>query len=138
MKVLLLILSVALWALSQAVAQQAQTTQPASQTSQPAPQRLDKTSDLEIRLLGQKITTKELQIQQLSQQVQADRKALNDLVASACKSKSIEVKDCEVRVLNDEAGEYVAVSSSSKPATKGTETAASATAATTATKKEKN
>jgi len=131
MKVLLLILSVALWALSQAVAQQAQT-------SQPAPQRLDKTSDLEIRLLGQKITTKELQIQQLSQQVQADRKALNDLVASACKSKSIEVKDCEVRVLNDEAGEYVAISSSAKPVNKGTETAASATAATTATKKEKN
>lgn len=82
-----------------------------TQSTQDVPQRLSKVTDLEIRLLSQKITTKELQIQQLRQQIQADRKALNDLIASACKSKSIEVQDCDVRILNDEDGEYVAVSS---------------------------
>lgn len=67
--------------------------------------RLDKTTDLEIRLLIQKITTKELQLQQLSQSLTSERQTLNSMVESACKSKGIEMPKCNVRMENGKGGE---------------------------------
>lgn len=90
---------------------QAATTSKATTTSTSASPTVDKVQDLEMRLLIQKIATKELQFQQLSQSLTTDRQTLNSMVTAACKSKGIEMPNCTVKMESDKSGgEYLTFS----------------------------
>jgi len=88
-----------------------------------SPVRLDKVADLEIRLLNQKISNMELQLNVL-------RQSLNTMVAEQCKSKNIDISQCVIKLENDKSGEYLTLSKVEEPP--------KPTTTTVVTKKEKS